>query len=163
MPLDSSGLARVNRIFGFAGLLAGAAILVGGILFIHHNHLDLFIANSAVAEGIVVENRPKQNYFQDGRSFTSYQAMVRFTDEQGHVISYPDRLGLHWASFSVGQTVKIFYDPHNPERAMIDRGLTNYVVPGVVIAFGGLMVLGSLQRLSGNRQRRVGAVGSLEM
>ena len=79
--------------------------------------------------------------------FTSYQAVVKFTDQRGQIVIYPDKFGFSRASFSVGQRVRIFYDPQNPEHAMIDRGQKNYVIPGIVCTFGGLMLLGGLQRL----------------
>jgi hypothetical protein len=42
----------------------------------------------------------------------------------------------------------VFYDPQEPQHAMIDRGEKNYVIPGIVLIFGVFMVAGGLQRLS---------------
>ena len=151
MPLDSAFLGQINRAFGVIGLVAGLAFILGGGFFIHHNHLDEFMLHSAVAEAEVVENRAKQVYPGTGSRtlpYTSYQAIVRFTDQQGQTVTYADKFGFNPPSFRVGQKVRIFYDPQKPQHAMIDRGPKNYVIPLVCGVFGGLMILGSLQRLS---------------
>ena len=127
------------------------AFILGGGFFIHHNHLDEFMLKPAVAEAEVVENRVKQVYPGTGSRtlpYTSYQAVVRFTDQQGQTVTYADKFGFSRPSFMVGQKVRIFYDPQNPQHAMIDRGPKNYAIPFVCAVFGGLMILGSLQRLS---------------
>jgi Protein of unknown function (DUF3592) len=106
-------------------------------------------ARSGWAE--VVENRSKQVYPGTGSRmlpYTSYQAVVRFTDQQGQTVIYADKFGFNPPSFRVGQNVRVFYDPQNPQHAIIDRGPKNYVIPLVCGVFGGIMILGSLQRLS---------------
>ena len=127
------------------------AFILGGGFFIHHNHLDEFMLKPAVAEAEVVENRSEQVYPGTGSRtlpYTSYQAIVRFTDQQGQTVTYADKFGFSRPSFMVGQKVRIFYDPQNPQHAMTDRGPKNYAIPFVCAVFGGLTILGSLQRLS---------------
>src|SRR5437762_8065010 len=134
MPLDSAFLGQINRAFGVIGLVAGLAFILGGGFFIHHNHLDEFMLKPAVAEAEVVENRVKQVYPGTGSRtlpYTSYQAVVRFTDQQGQTVTYADKSGFSRPSFMVGQKVRIFYDPQNPQHAMIDRGPKNYAIPFV--------------------------------
>ena len=43
-------------------------------------------------------------------------------------------------------------DPRNAQHAMIDRGWKNFVIPGICLIFGGLIALGSIQRLIGRAQ-----------
>ena len=151
MPLDSTLISQINRAVGVIGLVVGLALILGGGFFIHHNHLDEFILKPAVAEAEVVENRSEQVYPGTGSRtlpYTSYQAIVRFTDQQGQTVTYADKFGFSRPSFMVGQKVRIFYDPQTPQHAMIDRGPKNYAIPFVCAVFGGLMILGSLQRLS---------------
>ena len=147
MPLDAAFVKNKPRFW----CSRSRGWIVGGGFFIHHNHLDEFMLHSAVAEAEVVENRAKQVYPGTGSRtlpYTSYQAVVRFTDQQGQTVTYADKFGFSRPSFMVGQKVRIFYDPQNPQRAMIDRGPKNYVIPFVCGVFGGLMILGSVQRLS---------------
>jgi len=149
MPLDPAFVIRAKRIIGVGSLIAGLAVLLAGGLFVHHNHFDQFLLNPAVAEGVVVENRAHEVPATGKRdlSYTSYQAIVRFRDGRGEIVNYPDKFGFSRESFRVGQTVRVFYDPQNSEHAMIDRGPKNYIVPGIVCIFGGLMILGGFQRL----------------
>jgi hypothetical protein len=154
--IDGTTLSGVNRLLGVIGLLVGLAFLFVGGFWIHHLHLDAFlgiIANSESAVGQVVENHPVQVYpGPSSRSlpYTAYHAVVRFTDHNGETITITDKLAFSRPSFSVGQDVRIFYDPRDAQHAMIDRGWKNFVIPGICLVFGGLIVLGSIQRLIGS-------------
>jgi Protein of unknown function (DUF3592) len=154
--IDGTTLGAVNRLFGVIGLLAGLAFLFVGAFWIHSQHLDAFlqlIAKSESAAGQVIENRPVTVYPGPGSrtlSYIAYHAVVRFTDHNGQTITFTDKLAFSRPSFSVGQDVRIFYDPLNVQNAMIDRGWKNFVIPGVCLVFGALIVLGSIQRLVGS-------------
>jgi len=156
--IDGTTLVAMNRIFGVIGLLAGLAFLFLGGFWIHYQHLDAFlqlIAKSESAAGQVVENRPVTVYPGPGSrslSYTAYHAVVRFSDHNGETVTFTDKLGFSRASFSVGQGVRIFYDPRDTQHAMIDRGWKNFVIPGICLIFGGLIVFGSIQRLIGSAQ-----------
>src|SRR5215471_19000426 len=156
--IDATTLHAVYRVFGVIGLLVGLGLLFVGGFWIHHQHLDSFlqlIAKSESAMGQVVENRPVTVYpgpSSRSLSYTAYQAVVRFTDCNGQAITFTDKLGFARASFSLGQQVRIFYDPRNAQHAMIDRGWKNFVIPGICLIFGGLIVLGSIKRLMGSSQ-----------
>src|SRR5215467_581283 len=149
--IDATTLHAVNRVFGVIGLLVGLVFLFVGGFWIHHQHFDAFlglIAKSESVAGKVIENRPVQVY-PGSRTlpYTAYHAVVRFTDHEGQTITFTDKLGFSRPSFSVGQEVRIFYDPRDTQHAMIDRGWKNFVIPGICLVFGGLVVLGSIQRL----------------
>src|SRR5262245_2484214 len=119
LRIDGPTLGAVNRLFGVIGLLAGLAFLFVGAFWIHYQHLDAFlqlIAKSESAAGQVVENRPVTVYPGPGSrtlSYTAYHAVIRFTDHNGQTIAFTDKLGFSRPSFSVGQKVRIFYDPLN--------------------------------------------------
>ena len=151
MDVRNIDLGKINRIVGVVALLAGSAALLGAGYFLHHTHLDEFLLPSAaVAQGQVIENRGKEVYPQgDTRElqFTAYQAIVRFSDQRGRAVTFADSISFNPPSFQVGQTVRVFYDPQQPQHAMIDRGQNNWVVPAIAGIFGGLMLLGGAQRL----------------
>jgi hypothetical protein len=155
VPANSVRFQAVNRVIGVVGLLAGVFFLLGGGFFLHRMHFDEFFFKRAVAHGRVLENRSKQiSPKRNGRSylpFVSYYAIVQFQSREGRTITYSDVLGFSTPSFRVGQDVIVFYDPEEPQHAMIDRGAKNYVIPGICLIFGGLMVLGSCQRLARSR------------
>jgi len=158
ISIGRTTLGGVNRFFGVIGLLVGLAFLFVGGFWIHYPHLDAFlglIAKSDSAMGQVVENRPVRVYPGSGSRtlpYTSYQAVVRFIDRNGQTITFADKLAFSRPSFHVGQDVRIFYDPRDAQHAMIDRGWKNFVIPGICLMFGGLIVLGSIQRLIRSRR-----------
>jgi hypothetical protein len=148
MPLPPA-VATINRAVGVISVLVGLAFFLVGGYFVHHNNLDVFVLKSGVAAGCVIENeKVRRTDRQEGFSHTSYRAIIEFPDQAGHLVRYRDWISFNPASFYVGQTVRIFYDPQNPEHAMVDRGPRNYFVPLVILVFGGLSLLGGLQRLS---------------
>lgn len=153
MAIDTEVLTRINRIFGLAALLAGLGVLAGGSVLIRRMHLNLLVSKSAaIADGIVIENHAKEVSPQPGSRelpYTSYQAVVRFKDEQGRMITFADSFGFNHASFARGQTVRVIYDPQDPQQAMIDRGEKDYIVPGIVLFFGVVLIAGGLQHLAG--------------
>lgn len=144
MNFDPATLNRINQIVGGVTLVIGLALLLGGGYWIERQRE--FIAKSVVAEGRVIENQREQ-WSDSKSSHTSYRAIVSFTDQRGQVITYRDKIAFNPPSFTVGQSVQIFYDPQDPQRAMIDRGQKNYLIPVIACALGGLFILGSLQRL----------------
>jgi hypothetical protein len=147
MNLGAATVGGINRAVGAVGLVVGFGILLAGGYWIHHNHLDEFLAKPASAEGQVVENKRLDNFRRGYRVGTSYLAIVQFTDRNGQTVLHRDWVGFNPPAFYVGQHVEIFYDPQDPQVAMIDRGAKNYCLPGFLCGFGGLAVLGSLQRL----------------
>jgi Protein of unknown function (DUF3592) len=151
--LDDSkgGLARsINRVMVVISLAVGSAFILVGGYWIHRLHLDEFIFNRATAQGQVVENRKNLVGSSNAGRFlgrTSYRAMVRFSAHGGGDVTVGDWIALSPPSFQVGQNVTLFYDPEDPQRAMIDRGWKNYLAPGIPGVMGFLMILGGLQRL----------------
>jgi hypothetical protein len=131
----------INRAMVVVSLAVGSAFLLVGGYWVHRMHLDQFIFNHATAQGQVVENRRNPV----GR--TSYRAMVRFSPRGGGDVTVADWIALNPASFGVGQSVTLFYDPEDPQSAMIDRGWKNYLAPGIPGVMGFLMILGGVQRL----------------
>ena len=151
LRLDAATLGGINRAVGYIGLVVGLVILLGGGWFIHRNHLDQFLLKSSVAEGQVVENQRVDSYRHGSWSGSSYRAVVHFADHSGEIVKVQDWVSFKPPAFWVGQRVKIFYDPKNPQYAMIDRGPKNYLLLAIVCVFGGLMVLGGFQRLTKSR------------
>jgi Protein of unknown function (DUF3592) len=150
LGFDAATMRRIERALGVISATAGLAVILAGGWWLHDHDLDQFLSKAAVTDGRVVENRPEPWYTNTSRfSHTSYRAIVTFPDREGRDVTYRDVFAFDPASFSVGETVQVFYDPRNPQHAMIDRGWKNYVIPAVCGIFGGLMTLGGLQRLLG--------------
>ena len=142
MSLDAATIDRIRQGMTVVSLLFGLALLLGGGYFLERQR-D-FIARSVTAEGWVIENERVR-----GRSSSrsSYRAIVRFTDQHGEPVVYHDRIAFNPPSFSVGQSVTVFYDPQNPQMAVIDRGAKNYLIPGIAFGLGALITVSWLPRL----------------
>lgn len=142
MSLDTATMDRIRRGMSAVSLLFGLALLLGGGYFLERQRE--FIARSVAAEGRVIENERVR-----GRSSSrsSYRAIVRFTDQRGEPVLYHDSIAFNPPSFSVGQSVTIFYDPQNPQDAMIDRGAKNYLIPGIAFGLGALITVSWLPPL----------------
>lgn len=147
MSLDAATMDRIRQGMTTVSLLFGLALLLGGGYFLERQRE--FIARSVAAEGRVIENERVQWTANNGRgsSRTSYRAIVRFTDQHGEPVVYHDRVAFNPPSFSVGQSVTVFYDPQNPQMAMIDRGAKNYLIPGIAFGLGALITVSWLPRL----------------
>lgn len=142
MSLDAATMDRVRQGITTVSLLFGLTLLLGGGYFLERQRE--FIARSVSAQGRVIENERVR-----GRSSSrsSYRAIVKFTDHHGEPVLYHDGIAFNPPSFHVGESVTIFYDPQNPQRAMIDRGAKNYLIPGIAFGLGGLITLSWLPRL----------------
>jgi hypothetical protein len=151
ISLGPARLALINRVVGFVGLIAGLTLVVVGGFWLHRQHLDQFLLRPLSAYGRVIENRRVDSYRNGQRSGTSYRAVVNFTAQDGQQVTLSDWISFKPPAFFVGQFVLVLYDARNPQSAMIDRGAKNYYLPAFCYGVGGLMVLGSLQRLRSKR------------
>jgi Protein of unknown function (DUF3592) len=151
MNLDAATIRTIHRVIGVIGLVVGLTVLIGGGYWVHHHHLDQFLYQSAVADGQIAENQRVDSYRHGYQTGTAYRAIVQFTDRSGETVVHQDWISFNPPSFFVGQHVRIFYDPQHSRASMIDRGPKNYYLPLFLAAFGGLAVLGSIQRLRAAR------------
>ena len=80
---------------------------------------------------------------------STYHPVVRFTDGAGEVRQFRDSAGSNPPSYRSGESVKVLYLAENPQKtATIDRGVWNWLAPGLLVTFGAVLVL------AGFRSRR---------
>jgi hypothetical protein len=135
--------AAINLAMVVISLVVGAAFIVVGGWYVHRFHMDEFIFGRTTAQGRVIENHPSGEV--SGK--TTYMAIVYFKAQDDRDVTIDDWLGMNPPSFRVGQSVTLFYDPDDPQHAMIDRGWKNYLPLGIPGGMGFLMILGGIQRL----------------
>lgn len=133
-------ISAINLAMVVISLAVGSAFILVGGWFVHRHHLDEFIFGRATAQGRVVENYPSTGG-------STYRAIVYFRAQDGRDVTVGDWISLNPPSFRVGQSVTLFYDPKDPQHAMIDRGWKNYLPLGIPGVMGFLMILGGIQRL----------------
>ena len=89
-------------------------------------------AASASAVGVVVE---LQKQVANPGSGGVYCPTIEFSTPSGEIVRFDSSYGTMPASHKVGQAVKVLYDPKEPHTAEIDSGLSNWLVPGCLLAF----------------------------
>ena len=87
------------------------------------------------AQGQVV--RLKQ---ESGSGRSSYYAIVRFRTDRNETVEFKDDVGSNPPSHRPGDKVSVLYLAGDPrQQAMIDRGIWNWAIPGILFAVGALL------------------------
>ncbi len=120
-------------LFGFLGCLL-FLVSVGLVLyvFISRRKADTSRASSVVAEGKVTELAMHSRYREFGTSSAGvFHPVVEF-QVNGQTYRFESVFGARPAPNKVGDTVKVKYDPANPQNAEVDSVLSNNL--GTIIA-----------------------------
>lgn len=119
-------------------LIIAAGLIWGGIYL---GQKTMTLQNNGVrAAGEVVR-------LEESRSSDSstYHPVVAFTDAGGQSFTFRDSMGSNPPSYHTGEAVTVLYLSDNPEEsAAIDRGIFNWIVPGLLGGFGVLLLFASL-------------------
>lgn len=121
-------LALIFGVIGVA-MLGGAAFFRGKTA----EELRTFLP----ADGVVTANIATRS----GRNnSTTYSAQVRFTAKDGSTVTFKESFSSNPAAHQVGDKVKVFYDPGNPQNARIDDFMNTWFLPlllgGMGLIFG---------------------------
>jgi len=106
-----------------------------------------------VAEGTIIRLERVNDPNSEGNGFT-YYPVVRFEDEQGHTITFQDRVGSSHPMSKQGDNVTVLYNSQFPNIAMIDRGMLNWLPAIGCAGTGVLLLLVNIQTYR-KRSRRV--------
>lgn len=64
--------------------------------------------------------------------------VVEFSLPSGERITFTSDFGSRPASYKVGQSVNIRYDPADPQKAEIESGLTTWLAPAILVFMGAI-------------------------
>ncbi len=140
---DAATLASVDRRqrkvswFAFPILvLVGAGLL---FLALHlHRTTRSFLATAVPAPGRVVEL-----VANDSSDSVTYAPLVEF-EAGGQAQRFKDSISSDPPSYRTGDVVQVLYDPANPRKARIDRGIWNRAIPLLVGSLGGFLLISGL-------------------
>jgi hypothetical protein len=124
----------------FVGLLffvIGIVVLIGGIISVVKQRRQM--ADSLSAVGLITGLATEM-----GKSGHLYYPLVQFKTASGQALSFQSAVGSSPAGYSVGQQVKVLYDSRNPQQAEIDSMVSQWFVPGCMLAMGLMFTLGGL-------------------
>jgi hypothetical protein len=105
--------------------VVGLAMLIPSYIVIRRR-LQFLQTATAAASGVVVENIWTTGATrQDG----CYCPRIRFQTTDGHEIDFVSDSGNNPASYSVGESVSLLYDPQHPEKASINSFTSLWLLP----------------------------------
>lgn len=118
-------------------LLGGSLIAGGGYMW---NRTGALLHSGVRAEGEVTSLEASR-----GANSTSYYPHIAFVGQDGARHSFKDGIGSNPPLYKVGEKLHVIYDPTHPDRAMVDRGIWNRLIPWGLIA-GGLGIIAAFFR-----------------
>lgn len=77
-------------------------------------------------------------------SGTTYHPVVSYRDSAGRTIVFRDSAGSNPPLYHVGEAVVVLYQPGDPPRAIIDRGVWNWLPAAVLYLLGGVLAAGGV-------------------
>ncbi|MFG1626791.1 DUF3592 domain-containing protein [Kribbella sp. NPDC049227] len=93
-----------------------------------------FLASTSAADGVVVKVDQVTSHEGDGT--TKYHPVVRFVAASGQVVQYRDHVGENSQAYTVGDSVRVLYDPANPQRARLDTWASLWLEAVIMLVFG---------------------------
>lgn len=130
-------------------LVMGAIIL--GVLAWIYTQQQAFASIAAATTGTVIDLIRET----DNEGYVSFAPRIRFTTAGGREQEYTSNIGTNPASYTIGQTLEILYNPENPQEAVIaaDNALETNVpmqiftgIGALLLVFGGMMLVVRLMR-----------------
>lgn len=145
---------KVYWLAGSIFFVVGLGMLTGGF-FAWRNHEE-FRAHALKTEGVVIDFvRHVSDDSKRGKSVT-YAPLVKFTDQNEHVIQFSSSVSSGSPGYSRGDRVAVLYDPTTPEKAQIDSFMENWFVTLILGGMGVIFtLLGATLLTSQIKKRRV--------
>jgi len=128
---------QLRRLAPFL-LLAGTALLAFGV-YTSRTLLSLEASGLRTA-GSVTSLSPSRS--SDGG--TTYHPLVSYRDSAGRTVVFRDSTGTNPPLYRVGEVVTVLYLPGEPDRAIIDRGLWNWLPAVILYVLGAAACAGGL-------------------
>lgn len=133
----------------FAALIA-VCIMAGG--YYMYGDMQEKMAQGLRVTGEIVRIDSKYDSSSDGSGYT-YYGVVKYMTAAGESIEFRDSVGSSHALFEKGDQVDVIYDPAKPQKAMIDRGMWNWLLSVGLMAFGAFLMFWSLKSFFAIRSR----------
>ncbi|WP_264524624.1 DUF3592 domain-containing protein [Flavobacterium sp. N502536] len=122
---------RLIRAVIYVCFIPGLILLMGAF-YLFQQKLN-FIEKANIVYGTVIESIP----LAGNKNGSLYYPHVSFVIKSGKQIDFTSNVGTSLPSYINGSSVKVLYDPTNPNKAEID-GVYGYMVDPVLL--GGLGV-----------------------
>jgi hypothetical protein len=87
-----------------------------------------------------VETREGGRHFDSSPRNTLFTSTLRFQTADGRIVDYTPKMATSWHNYKVGENVPVYYDPKQPENAIVGR-FYNLWFPHFLSGFVGAMFL----------------------
>lgn len=138
------GMKYVGPVFTLVGLAA-----IGLSIYLGMQRAE-FLEKALKADGKVIElieSRSDDSYV--------YYPRVEFNlPETDRVLTFRHESGSNPPSYRIGESVSVLYDPQNPQNAIIDAGLFNWMGAGLSSMLGILFAAAGLSIIKNRRKYR---------
>ena len=125
-------------------LLVGIGLAAGGAYFAFLQ-IDLSFRGE-IAWGEVVQLEPGSSTGSSGRA--ALFPLVSFRAGNGEPVTFRHRTGANPPHYSVGDKVPVIYLPERPDGALIMEKRANWLLPGVLLLVGPLLIILSLRGIA---------------
>jgi hypothetical protein len=78
---------------------------------------------------------------EDSGDSSSYYPIVRHRTDKKFSVEFKDNVGSDPPSYRTGDKVTVLYLANEPQRAVIDRGIWNLAISGILLLGAGLVAL----------------------
>lgn len=89
-----------------------------------------------------VESRQGMSQFDSSARNTLFSATTRFQTADGRIVDYTPKVWTSTNNYRVGENVPVYYDPQQPEKAVVGRFYNLWFLHFVSGIVGGLFLLG---------------------
>jgi len=131
---------QLRRLAPFL-VLAGIGLLALGV---HQSRQLLRLQSTGVRTPAIVTSLASSRDSQGG---VTYHPIVAYTDGHGRKVVFRDSTGTNPPMYRVGQAVTVLYAPGEEARAVLDRGLWNWLPSVILFVLGGAVFAGGLAGL----------------
>jgi hypothetical protein len=132
--------AQLRRLAPFL-VLAGIALLALGV---HQSRVLLRLQSTGVRTPGIVTSLASSS---DSHGGVTYHPIVAYSDGHGRKVAFRDSVGTNPPMYRVGQAVTVLYAPGDEARAVVDRGLWNWLPSVILYVLGGAVSAGGFAAL----------------
>lgn len=119
----------------------GVLFLIIGLCLLGYGVLKIFNRRRQAAQSRQTMGVVKSLIEREGDEGSLWHPQVEFQTAEGARAHFVSELGTQRAFYSVGQQVKIIYNPRNPAQAEINSFWALYFVPVIFLFIGGIFTI----------------------
>jgi hypothetical protein len=120
-----------------------AVVFLGVGIFEFHNSQVIVNSYETVTGTVVGNDYLSHTDPEDSARVTwTYHPVVQFTATNGREVAFTDRAGSYPARYDVGETVEVYYNPDEPQDALVKDWMSLWWGPLIFLVIGSLPIIG---------------------